>query len=446
MYADLIERANYYVEDYDFSADDFTLHIQDVRKTLTAQIPSVILSVTDYPYLSDNNVGKVIPFGYSPISGFIHDVEGLCVNGKEVSSTISPKFIFLEILRISSLSDIIVSVKDSNDVWQLQTSGVSFDSSTGIVTVTGARTGSSPYDVLPVKADVLGIENTYASDIIKDMNSRFLGLNYDSSNYNIAEWEIEEKYLKPIAFFLSSTKDIYEWIKELQSLSSVGFRYFNNSYDLRSIRVDNPNRNISLTVPSIHIKDISKVVAVSNREEMYNKIYIGYNKSIINNTAPKVENIDYFDTSFAEYKIISIYDKISGLITESEATNRAKIQSSDYNKIHRVYILDLIGKKYLDIELYDIIEATISLEKLKLIKNDVWESKITAGTLIVERLIANMTIDEVLSSITVITIGDEYFGVIRGQVISTEPDYELIVNKIQLRQEEYSTVWEGIYG
>lgn len=443
-YTDLIERVNYYVEDYNFSADKFDLDVQDIRKTLTAQVPNKILNTTDYANLGDHSLGKVLSFGYSPTNGFIHDIEGHCINENDLIAN-DPDFIFLEVLRGSSSSDITVWVQSSDKVW-IEDTGATVNWTTGIVTVPDAKTGTTPYSVLPVKADVRGIANDHASDIIKDLNERFLGLTYDTSNYDTTEWEIEELYLAPISLYMDKTKDIYQWIKEVQSLSSVGFRYTSTSDNKRVIRIDNPNKSITLTVPSVRVKNIAEIVAESNKDDVYNKIYIGYNASIVNDTAARAENTDYFSESFSKYKIEKVYNKVSGLTTLVEATNRAVIQAEDYYQIHRVFEIILIGEQYLDLKLYDIIEVNISLETLKFIQNNVYIDTIGVANKLIPSLTNIKTFQEVLSSIETELIGDEYFGLVRGQIISKKPDYNLKTNKIRLREREHSSVWEDIYG
>ena len=419
-YTDLVERAVYFVDDYNFSATNFSVDIQDVRKTASAQVPNKILSVVDYPNLGDTAIGRTVPFAYTPSAGFTRDVEGLLVNEQAISASVYPDFVFLEVLVGSSLSDIEVYIKDADDVWIEQTSGVTVNWSTGVVTVNGARTLSgSTYSAFPVKANVRGVDNTYASDIIKDVNSRFLGYEYDSSNYNTEEWEIEQEYLEPISLFMANTKDVYEWMREVQSLSSVGFRYTNTANNKRTIRVDNPNRDSVATVQAVQVVNPEEVIAESNREDVYNKIYIGYDKSVLNNTAPREENIEYFVESFATYKIESLYNKISGLLTQELAFNRASLQAEDYYQIHKVFELELIGSQFLDLKIYDIIEVNISLQ-----------TKVITWT---------------ETGIETAIFGDEYFGLVRGQIVSTRPNYTLQTNTIRLREKAYSDLFESIY-
>ncbi len=629
-YQDLIERATFFVEDYNFSASIFDLAIQDVRKTLTAQVPNIILNATDYPHIGDSSLGMVAPFGYGPL----RDVPGLCINEKAVSAPVSPQFLFIEELVGSTLADITVWVEVANDTWVEQTSGVSVNWSTGIVTVSGSKYESGgTYGVRRVKANVQGIENTYGSDVIKDLNFRFLGVTYDDSAYDKVGWEIEEKYLAPISLYMDETKDLYEWIRDIQSLSSVGFRYTNSPNNKITIRVDNPNRAIfnfkqdflsippddpvttthtltskvtidcivrptfdydtaalkmifsyrvdatrrlecfynaytdsftvsrqdggtnqilvsgtfnadgsggetklnqrlrltfsldlttgtnagssfrleplevgnvfidsqwsgnidaftttitalgigcrpegtfewqgdieylhiydnqlltteeidghllNRTVPSVHIKNIAKVVAESNKDDVYNKLYIGYDQSILNKTAPKVENIEYFKDSFNEYRIIKVYDKITGLNTEAEAIDRGKIQAEDYHRIRKVFDMDLLGTQYLDLRLYDIITVELSLVKKTFTTGDVIQEVLSSGDEIFEEVIIDGELYyEQRSTITTEDVGDTYFGIVRGQVISIKPDYKYKKNRIRLRERPYSDVWETIYG
>jgi len=445
-YSDLVERANYFVDDYNFSASEFTVDIQDIRKTLTAQVPNKILNVTDYPYLDDTAVGKTIPFAYTPVDEFTHDVPGLLVNGLALDGTTKPDFLFLEVLSYSVASDIEVWIKNSDDVWILQTTGVSVNSSTGIVTVNGAETVSGgTYSAFPVKANVKGVENTYASDIVVDLNERFLGYNFDASGYDLVTWALEEVYLSPISLYMDSTQDVFEWIRQIQSLSTVGFRYTNTADNKRVIKVDNPNRDLSFSVPSIRIKNIEDVVAESNKEDVYNKVYIGYNRSVLNDTAPRVENIDYFDESFAEYKIEKVYNKISGLYTLALATQRALIQADDYYRIHKVFDVVLLGAQYLDINIYDVIELDLSLQTLVVTHRDTYIDTIGATDELIELVTTAQIFQEVLNGVLSELVGDEYFGTVRGQVISTQPDYTLQTNHIRLREKAYSDVFASIY-
>ena len=437
-YTDLIERVTFYVEDYSFSVDIFDIAIQDIRKTLTAQIPNKILNIIDYPQLGDHSIGKTIKFGY----GQLHDVPGMCVNENALDSE-DPKFLFLEIITAVTK----VYVKNTDDAW-VEDAAITVDLVTGLVTVPSAKTGSSPnYNVLSVKADLTGIENTYASDIIKDLNERFLNLTYDSSNYDTVECEETEIKLDTIGLYMNTTKNIYEWIKEIQSLSTIGFKYTTTADNRRTIHLDNPNKDIVAVVPAIHVKNIALVKAESNKDDVYNKVYIGYNYSIENDSAPRIEITDYFDESFAEYKIERVYNKISGLLDSTAATKRARIQAEDYYKIHRVFELILIGAQYLNLQLYDIITVNLSLQNRTLIINDAYIEVLDgASTAVEELLTTDKYLDEQFDYIQTVLVGDTYFDTIRGQIISIKPDYLLQTNTIKLRQRDYSTVWEDIYG
>jgi len=441
-YTDLTERAVYFVEDYNFSATEFTIDIQDFRKLVTAQIPDKLFNITDYPDIGDSSIGKPIPFGYGPL----HDVPGLCINEEAISGSVYPDFIFTEIIIGSVDTDMDVYV-EIDDAWVLQLeANYDVNWSTGVVTINNARAVSgSSYGFKKVKADFNGFTNTYASDIIKDMNDRFLSISYDSSSYDMTEWELEEVFLKPISLYMDKVKNIYEWVKDMQSLSSVGFRYTNTVDNKYTIRIDNPNRAIAATIQQIRIKNPETVQAESNVEEVYNKIYVGYNKSIIEKTANKVEDTTYLDISKVEYGVIIPYDKISGLELIADATNKAAIQAEDYYKIRQVFQMELIGEEYLDLRIYDTLDVYLTLYKKKFSINTAY-IEVIEENIFLEVLSSDIIYDEGLAPIITEDVGDEYFGLIHGQIISKTPNYELKTNTIRLRERPYSDIWEGIYG
>jgi len=437
-YSELILRRAYYIEDYDFSAQTLTIDIQDSRKALSTQVPTKYFDVADYPNIGDSAVGEAIPFGY----GQLREVPGKCINENAVNATVNPIFIFVEIL---SSATVTVEVKIA-DVWTVQTSGVTVDINTGQVTVVGARAGSSPnFTVRPTRAEVVGIANTYASDIIKDMNDRFLGIPYDTSNYNQTEWEAEEVYLEPIGLYIDKVDYVYNYIRNLQAASSVGFRY-DTIQGKRTIIIDNPNKDVTVDILPPDIFNITNVVADSNKADMYNKVIIGYNQAIESKTALRKENSDYYSISFSNYKIVSIYDVITGLNSELAATNRASIQAEDLHLIRRVFNLRVYGDKFLDLKLLDIVNATIDIKKFNIETITTLQGVLNSQD-VVEGIYNSLEVIEgMLSSVIITDESANLFGTIRGQVIAVKPDYDLKINDIKIRERPYSQVWEDIYG
>ena len=87
------------------------------------------------------------------------------------------------------------------------------DLTTGSFTLANAdgRQGNgTPYKCRVINSE--GISNTYASDIIKDMNNRYLNLLYTNSNYDITEWESEQTALKEIGISFEKQIELYEAI------------------------------------------------------------------------------------------------------------------------------------------------------------------------------------------------------------------------------------------
>lgn len=434
-YDDLIFRREYYVEDYEFSVVDFLVDIQDPRKALSTQLPNKFFNTTAYPNIGDNSIGSPIPFAY----GQLRDVPGYCINEQAVNGTTSPVFIFSEI--ITNVSE--VWVKD-NDVW----TSVSFtpNYTTGEVTIPSARKLSgSTYDILRVKANIIGVAVTYASDIIKDINDRFLGITFDSSNYDLVQWAAEEVYLDPVGLYIDKVQDLFDYIRKLQGASTVGFKY-----DLikgkRTIIIDNPNKNIAFDIPSQAIFNIRDVVAESNKEDMYNKIAIGYDYSLEFDTATRAENDTYFKTSFDQYKIIKVFDPISGLLSSSYAANRAKIQAEDLHLIRRIFELRLYGEEYLDAQIFDLANVTIDIEYFKVKYNTILQGLRNSSMIVQGTLTSTDIVSPLLSIVESYIERDELFGEIRGQIISVKPEYRQKFTTIRLRERPYSVAWEEVYG
>ena len=135
-----------------------------------------------------------------------------------------------------------------------------------------------------------------------------------------------------------------------------------------------------------------------------------------------------------------------GGLTEAEAINRASIQAEDYYKIRKVFECELIGPHYLDIELYDVLEVELSLTKTEFIYYNIIQEVLELDNILQETLTSIDQLNIVVSPIETRQVGDEYFGTVRGQVVSRQPNYTLQTNVIKLRQRPYSLVWENIYG
>ena len=81
---------------------------------------------------------------------------------------------------------------------------------------------------------------TNPADIIVDLNARLANIQYNSTNYNLTEWESEKTALAGVSLYMKDSKSLYDWISLLQSGSTWGFRYEDTGK--RTIRRDDPDR------------------------------------------------------------------------------------------------------------------------------------------------------------------------------------------------------------
>lgn len=467
-YTDLVERLIFYIEDYDLSAEEFSVDIQDIRSIDTLDIPSETFSQDDYEYLDDDDDDEIIPFVCGPVIG----VPGTCINPNNITkytdsdgntAYVDPQFIFCSV--VSEFTTVYIEDSDSDTGYTALTAAElaecswDYDADPCILTIPFDLVCDSDedvddddtYTVSDVKADLTGLANSYGSDPIKQLSERYLGVSYDEDNYDIDTWETEEKYLAPIGWYLDSQQSIYEWFADFQCLSSVGFRFDFDATRRRKILVDNPNRDVKYTIPNVHVGNILTADGEKDIDEIYNIIDLKYNVDQEDtDTYDEVVNEDYLTESETIHGgIISEYDKTIGVLDDTEASNRAAIQAEDDSFVRNNFTIELWGEKYFDIDLYDVLEVELTLEQLDIIRGTVLKETTDSSEveLIVQDTIgADEEYEEQFSQITTETVGDELFGTVRGQVVSVQPDFELKKNTITLRERAYSDVWEDIYG
>lgn len=447
-YDDLTLRQSFYVNDYDFGSQELTIDVQDTRSSLTKLIPDKFFNDTDYPDIETKNIGKLVPFAFGPSSPispthYFDDVPGFCINGTAISSTVDPIFVFVEgfntVINVQYLED---------DIWKTSTL-FTIDYSKFELTIPEAKKVSgTDYGYTKVKCSLIGlslISEQKTSDVIRDINYWFLDIEYDSSNYNISEWESAKNYMHANGIYLDKQQTIDQVITSLQSTDIAGFKY-DTVNGKRTLLLDNPNKDESFVVPYIDVFNLNSLIADSNKDDMYNRIVILYDESIINDTYKREENNDYYDASFAKYNITKEYE-IKTKIQSTLVAEKASLLAEDLSEIRLVYELVLVGEKYLDLQIFDILEVELDINKVKFVYHDVWQKVLsTTGANIQKVLSGSPVIQKTFYPIEVVDDTTELFGTVRGQIISVKPDFKMGLTTIQLRERPWSTVWEDIYG
>lgn len=319
--SDLVPIAGYYVEDYEIGQRECMISAQDKRKGGNIKVPTDVFTTTDYPNIADTYVGKVIPLAY----GAIKASKAIPTNGKLTSGDVT----FRQALMLTALGTVQVKI---NDVWTTKTPTAT-DLTTGSFTLASgdARNGTSLYECRVV--DSVGIPVTHSSDIIKDLNERYLGIDYSESNYNTAEWTLAEAVLETAGLLVNKETEIFELIRKVQQGSNKWFRYEIDPTGHRTIRIDDWEREESFVIHNEDIADIDDLPVATNYELLAARVRVEYAMDYVENE-PLVA-ID--DTNYAHvvdtYRQTPTMDVESLLTTALQAEARAAADAGKYMDI-----------------------------------------------------------------------------------------------------------------
>jgi hypothetical protein len=380
--SDLTSLAAFYIEDFSFSLSKIIVAVQDIRKSQNKSVPDETFLVADYPDIEDKYKNNIIPLIY----GQPRYSTAIPVDGGD-----SGDVTFRQALTLTSLGTVQTY---QDEIWTTVTP-TSTDLTTGSFTLAYAdcrKGGATGGAVLSCRvADSVGIAVTYASDIIKDLNERFLNIEYNTGNYDITEWEAEEVSLSPIAIVFNKQIKLYESIKQVQSSANVGFRYEVNATGKRTIRIDDNDRAQAGIVSNVDIKDSLDLTVDSNSDLLAAIIKVKYDKDFNSNRFLSYTDDSNSETVRIKYRQEPTIETEILCLEEADAIEKATWIAERTTTIPRILSVTLQGTDWFSLRIYDIfkIEITPSF------------------------------VDLDLETIT----GREYFGVWKCKVLSVSPDF-----------------------
>jgi len=384
----LESQAAYFIEDYSLSLTRVVIDLQDLRAKQNLEIPTELFTLTEYPNIKDKYIDDVIPLIY----GQVRRSEAIPVDGELGTGN---DITFRQALLLTTLGTVQVEIDDQ---WTTKVP-TSSDLASGtfvIAEADGRKANGEPYKCRVV--DSIGIINTYSSDIIKDLNERYINVDYNNSLYNTTEWEAEETSLEPIGIVFNEQIELYEAIAEVQRGSNTGFRYEIAGDGRRTIRIDNLDRDSVFYIPNIEIDNIFDSPVRTNKQLLSATVNVGYYKDYEGDKYLHVENDDYMDTVLQNYREQPPVNFDTHLVTEAQAEDRAELYASRFSEMPKILETTLKGIEYFAVRIYDIIEVEIT----------------------------NGTVNADTGEIT----GREFFGIWKVQVLSIDPDYSQQSNSI----------------
>lgn len=383
----LVPLAPLYVEDYDISLQTIDLRLQDLRKSDNISIPTDKFTSSEYPDMGDKT-GDVIPLIY----GQVREAAAINTNPETTSGVVNYRIALL----LTVLGTVQVNI---DDIWTTVTPS-STSLSTGEIVLAEANGRDDNGSVRECRALLpTGIAITYTTDIIKDLYSRYKGLEFIDSNFDTSEWAIEEVGLSSGGVVFDDSMLMFEAIQVVQNGSVTGFRFEINADGLRTFRLDDNDRASSGRIEPVDIANRDTMPVTTDSDQVFADVVVKYSKSFNSGRYMSVGNEDYNSSVLARYRDQKTLTVETILNNSTDADSRALTDATRFKDIPNVMTLELMGADFLPIRIYDIfdIEAT----------------------------------PDFADADTETIIGREYYGFKKGKVISIDPDIKNVTNTIQ---------------
>jgi hypothetical protein len=437
-YSELILITNNYIENTIVSLNEVVVITKDKREKETPTAPTDTFSLTDFPDMDNDLDGIIKPDGYGRLRG----VPGICVNSEQAGNK---TFYFASVIQAAPAP---VFRCKQDEKWTIIVPSAT-DYANGMATFATA-------DVHVDGDNTKGLEDVFCTgyfrpyynpgDIIADLNLRFNSIAYNSSNYNTTEWEDEKQYLEDVGLYMPDEKELFEYIEQLQNGSTVGFQYFFHN-GKRTLRLDNPNRNIEKT---IYAQEILNELEFNNNEDFFSThAVICYRENYTTDKKFRYKNTDYYLEVLRQHRKSNQYKCDCLMWDESEAQNKSVIIMEDQKKERPTGTIILHGIDNYILKLFDIIYAEISQpgQKFSTEKLDLYRFGDTGD---IYRFGDLTSVD--VYRFTDYTRKDiivnyrEFLGWERFQIIGITPDFKNGNTELEIRQRDYSDEYESITG
>lgn len=329
--------ASYYVEDYGFSVSKLSIRAMDKRKEQNAQVIQ--------EYMPD---GTPVPVMF----GVVRSAKALPVN-PDATGTIT----FRVAQALTSLGTVQVDIAG---VWTTRTP-TAIDLATGQFTLSasdGRQDGLAANGPLDCRVSLpIGYPITYTSDIIVKLNESILGIVFNNSNYDTAEWESEQLALSSGGVLFSDEITIFDAIRVVQNSSSIGFRYEINHDNLRTFRIDDWDRPQSFAIDREEIVDQNVLKVESDSTLLAARAVIKHSQDY--NSGRFLALVD----STRETDVVNTYRQKPSLTIETILTNEIDAQTratwsldrlSVVRRVVSITVLDNLGLRILDIGTVDL--------------------------------------------------------------------------------------------
>lgn len=333
-----------YVEKQSTRLDSVTFSLQDRRAKQNIKIPTEVFTAAAYPDIDDSLIDKPIPLLYGPV----RCAPAICTNGKTTTGVVS--------YRVADSLTVLGTVQVKiDDAWTTK-SAATTSLSTGSFTLSeanGRDASGNPHECRVNSPN--GVTVTHASDIIKALNLRYLGVQYTDSEYDKTEWEASEALLSPVGILIDKQVELFEATRQIQAGANIGFRYEYNSVGQRTIRLDDWTAASTFHIAVEDIINIADMEIKTDPALLAATIKLNYSKDYTGET----DDLSVIDSSRAEYVRQNHaqepqleFDSL--LQTQVLAAAAALVKAEKYGVARKVVTLSVTGYAFLSLRIYDV--------------------------------------------------------------------------------------------
>lgn len=312
-----------------------------------------------FPYLSDSDVDKPIPVLYGTASA----VELVCINPGQSKDSASVKAQYKLPEGTTSVGTLYL---ENNDTF-IKATGVVADYVNGVVTVSNGRStnGSTRKCKMVDGIGYIFSGHSYPSDVLKHIFSRFAGIEFTESNFNITEWNAELSSAKvqgDICVYIDDEVDLWQDIVYPVSCNSRHrFRVWVDK-GLITAKVKDYSRASSRSIASADIVNVDELPINTDRSKVYASVVVKYAHNFYDDVFLSLENTTYKREVGSKYRTQEELEEETYIIHESDAEYRAYEETNRTCYIQKT--INLILFRNLDINIYDVITVSAMPDNL----------------------------------------------------------------------------------
>lgn len=298
-----------YLENYSRDFENFTVTIQDLRKSLSRPIPDNYFTVAEYPNMDPDNEDYPKPLAY----GQVRKAPVICINEDETTPT-NYEFLLADTTYHDIDSVVAIFELDENIT---STATWSVDTTTGILSIAEADVG----DPLDVSVTFNGFVDddgdliTNAMDVIQDLMFYYGDIAFIDTNFNLTNWNIAKADSRDIGIFIDDETEIIDAIGEIiNSTNGIFFTQLDGKY---TAKIFDEDREPAKTIENYEWIGNPKIK--NNGSEFLSSVQILYNKDLKDDKYLKYLNARKQSEALALYKSYQQKDFETLLYTEADA-------------------------------------------------------------------------------------------------------------------------------